>query len=66
MKELRGDWIYEDEYGGNAYKFVCMRNESIAHFKRCVYDERVGEWKSTQEDIYLTDCEVKRLRCVNG
>ena len=61
FKDLVEGNIYTDKNNVNAYMFVEMRNDYIATFKRCEYDEEQGNYISTEEDIYLVESEVKRL-----
>ena len=59
--ELQKGRIYTDHDGVNAYMFVELRNDQIATFKACEYDDGKGDYIATAETIYLTVNELKRL-----
>lgn len=61
INELQKGKIYTDKDGIKAYQFIEKRNEQIATFKNCEYDEEKGNYVPTNEDIYLTVSEVKTL-----
>lgn len=61
FNELQKGRIYTDKDGVYAYQFIEMRNEQIATFKTCEYDEEIGDYIATATVIYLTANEVKYL-----
>jgi len=61
FNELQKGKIYTDKDGVSAYAFVEMRNDQIATFKACEYDEKKGDYIATEEVVYLTANEVKGL-----
>lgn len=61
FNELQKGRIYTDKDGVNAYEFVEMRNDQIATFKVCEYNEEKGDYVANDEIIYLTVSEVKGL-----
>ena len=61
LKELQKGRIYTDKDGVNAVQFKEMRNEQIATFYVCEYNEEKGDYVATEEVIYLVASEVKNL-----
>ena len=61
FEELQKGNIYTDKDGINAYQFKEMRNEQIATFYVCEYNEKKGDYVATEEVIYLVASEVKNL-----
>lgn len=61
FSELKKSTVYTDRDGVNAYEFVELRNDQIATFKACEYDENKGDYVATTETIYLTVREVQKL-----
>ena len=61
FNELQKGNIYTDKDGINAYQFKEMRNEQIATFYVCEYNEEKGDYVATEEVIYLVASEVKNL-----
>lgn len=61
FNELLKGKIYADKDGVNAYMFVKMRNENLATFLICEYDEEKSDYIATTEEVYLTANEIKNL-----
>lgn len=61
FNDLQKGRIYTDNDGVNAYQFVGMRNDQLATFNVCDYDEDKGDYIATSEVVYLTASEVKYL-----
>ena len=61
FEEFVAGRIYTDKDGVNAYAFIGMRNDYLASFNVCEYDEEKGDYVATQEVVYLTANEVKGL-----
>lgn len=61
FKELEVGRIYEQDDCGWAGMFVGMRNDYLATFKDCEYDEESG-YIPTDKESYLTEREC-RFEC---
>ena len=61
FNELQKGKIYTDKDGINAYQFKEIKNEQIATFYVCEYNEEKGDYVATEEIIYLVVSEVKNL-----
>lgn len=59
--DLENGKIYTDKDGVNAYEFVELRNDQLATFKVCEYDEYKGDYVAGDETVYLTAREVEEL-----
>ena len=58
FNELQKGRIYTDKDGINAYQFKKMRNEQIATFYVCEYNEEKG-----QPQEVPTQVQQRKLRC---
>ena len=59
--ELNANEWYEDDCG-RVMVFKGYRNNQLATFNVCDYNEKEGNYFETAEERYLTASEVKRLR----
>ena len=62
FENLVAGHLYSDRNIVNVYRFVRMRNDYIAEFVECEYDEDKGDFIDTTNEIDLVKSEVARLR----
>lgn len=62
FEQLEKGKSYGDQDGINVYVFRGFRNDYLATFNLCEYDEEQGEEIETQETHYLTKREIERWR----
>lgn len=63
FNDLEKGKIYFDEHSEYAdIIFIEMRNNQIATFKACIYDDEQGDFIATDITVYLTANEVAKLK----
>lgn len=61
-KLSKEEWYIDENQ--NVIKFKEYRNNQLATFNTCYYDEKYGYWIITEIERYLTASEVKRLKTI--
>lgn len=62
FEQLKEGKLYGDSDGVGFYIFCGFRNDYLATFHWCEYDEEQGEAIETQDTYYLTKREIERWR----